>query len=179
MGKTIILLSVVLSSTLLHAQTLCSVIGEFTSVEYAERYRADQWQRFSGNEALAIESSKFRVTDMCSVGQVCLIELRRDDDTLGYQELLSFENFIVKITTGIVVVSLDEGNLSGERLKIDSCYQLEVCPYFPIRRLVGDFYYPILIGGNKQMAVEMQLPSSGNFYTSPNIVGTRYMESAH
>lgn len=78
-----------------------------------------------------------------------------------------------------MVVSLDEGNLSGERLKIDSCYQLEVRPYFPIRRLVGDFYYPILIGSNKQMAVEMQLPSSGNFYTSPNIVGTRYMESAH
>lgn len=176
MKKTIILLSVVFAPYFLHAQTMCSIIGEFTSIEYAEQYRTDQWQHFSGEETMENKSGMFRVTDMCSVGKICLIELRRDDDSIGYQEVSIFEDFVIQMPNGMVVVSLYEGDSLGERMKIDSCYQLELYPYFPIRRLVGDFYYPILIGGNKPVAVEMQLPTSGNFYTSPNIKGFAYFK---
>ncbi len=175
MKKAICVLSAIVITYFTYSQTLCYVIGGYTTEEYAKTFLSEERERCKNVDTMRSEIGSFQILDMCAVGDVRLIELRRANDTIGYWELNIGDDFVVKFPSHIVVATLDEEISSGERLEIGGYYQLKVQPYFPILRTVGDFYYPVLLGREKKVAVELLMPFHGNYYTSPNIIGSYYI----
>ncbi len=153
-----------------HPQAPCWIINDFISLENARSYAEEIGPSPS-------ETDTFQVMDMCTVGKIRLIELRRTRDSLGFEEFVFLEDYIMHIPTTLVIITMDEDIIRGEKISIGNRYLLEVCPYFPNKRLMGDFLYPILIGEEKEVAVEVKMPPHGNLYTSPNIIGLYYISS--
>ena len=159
--KRIIFIILIIISRIGHCQYLCDDLGKYqTSIKYAEVFLEGVRDKVKdGIQSISIYDT-FQVVDMCNIQSVYLLVLKQKADTNKYY---------------VVISLLEKENLtkSMEIIEVNKYYVLNIKPYFPVNYSLSDFYYPVIIGNKKKMAIEIRL-SFGNVYTSPQINGIYY-----
>lgn len=159
--KRIIFIILIIISRIGHCQYLCDDLGKYqTSIKYAEVFLEGVRDKVKdGIQSISVYDT-FQVVDMCNIQSVYLLVLKQKADTNKYYVIISL---------------LEKENLtkSMEIIEVNKYYVLNIKPYFPVNYSLSDFYYPVIIGNKKKMAIEIRL-SFGNVYTSPQINGIYY-----
>lgn len=159
--KRIIFIILIIISRIGHCQYLCDDLGKYqTSIKYAEVFLEGVRDKVKdGIQSISVYDT-FQVVDMCNIQSVYLLVLKQKADTNKYY---------------VVISLLEKENLtkSMEIIEVNKYYVLNIKPYFPVNYSLSDFYYPVIIGNKKKMAIEIRL-SFGNVYTSPQINGIYY-----
>lgn len=159
--KRIVFIILIIASRIGHCQYLCDDLGKYqTTIRYAEVFLEGARDKVKDDIQSIFVYDTFQVVDMCNIQSVYLLVLKQKADTGKYY---------------VVVSLLEKESITKnmEIIEVNKYYVLNIKPYFPVNYSLSDFYYPVVIGDKKKMAVEIRL-SHGNVYTSPQINGIYY-----